>query len=126
VSSEAAARSAQVVVAEMDRLRSERIPSEELLRAQSYIALGLPRSFETTSDILAHVRDQILYGLPADYWQTYVDKVFAVTAEEVLEAAARHLHPEACTIVVVAEKEDVLRGLEQTGLGEVLLTSVPA
>jgi zinc protease len=126
VSSDAAARSAEVVVEEMDRLRSEPVPSEELLRAQSYIALGLPRSFETTSDIMTHVRDQILYGLPADYWQTYVDRVFAVTAEDLLAAAARHLHPEACTIVVVAEQKDVFRGLEQTGLGEVLLTSVPA
>lgn len=121
---EAAARSAEVIVQEMERMRSEPVPADELLRAQSYIALGLPRSFETTDDIASHVRDQLIYGLPDDYWQTYVDRVFGVTAEDVLAAAARHLHADACTIVIVADKKDVRDELEKTGLGEVLLTNV--
>lgn len=124
VLTEAAARSAQVVVEEMDRMTAELVPAAELLRAQSYLALGLPRSFETTEDIAAHVRDQLIYGLPADYWQTYVDHVFAVTAGDIMDVAARHLHADACTIVVVADQGDVHVALEQTGLGEVLPTSV--
>lgn len=38
-----------------------------------------------------------------DYLFTYKDKVQAVTAEEVLEAAKRHLHPLEQQVVVVAD-----------------------
>jgi zinc protease len=124
ISTEAAARSAEVIIEEMERMRSELVPEEELVRAQSYIALGLPRSFETTSDIVSHVRDQLLYGLPADYWQTYVDRVFAVTAADVRDAAARHLQPETATVVIVADRHHVQSALERSRLGEIQLTSV--
>jgi len=124
VSTAAAARSAQVVVEEMARLRSERVPSAELQRAQGYIAFGLPRSFETTEDIAAHLREQLLYGLADDYWQSYVDRIFAVTADDIGGVAARHLQPDACAIVVVADEREVRTALEQTGLGEVVPTRV--
>ncbi|MGQ0813427.1 MAG: M16 family metallopeptidase [Gemmatimonadota bacterium] len=121
---DAAPRGAQVVLEEMERLQAEPVGPEELRRAQSYIALGLPRSFETTEEIAAHIREQLVYGLEADYWQTYVDRVFDVTPDDIAHAAARHLHPDASTIVVVADKRDVQGGLERSGLGEVVLTKV--
>lgn len=122
---EAAANSAQVIVQEMDRLRSERVGEDELRRAQSYIALGLPRSFETTEDIAAHIHEQLLYELPGDYWERYVDNVLAVTADDVLSVAARHLHPDRCAVVVVADKRHVQGELEQRALGELVPTNVP-
>lgn len=120
VDTAAAARSAQVIVEEMRRLMSERVPPAELQRAQSYIALGVPRSFETTEDIAAHLREQLLYGLADDYWQSYVDRVLAVTADDIMDAAARHLQPDGCVIVVVADQNEVRNALEQTGLGDVV------
>lgn len=120
----AAARSAEVIVTEMTRLLSERVPPAELQRAQSYIALGVPRSFETTDDIAAHLREQLLYGLADDYWQSYVDRILAVTAADIMDVAARHLQPEGCVIVVVADEREVRTALEQTGLGDVVPTGV--
>jgi zinc protease len=124
VDAPAAARSAQVIVEEMRRLMSERVPRAELQRAQSYLALGMPRSFETTEDIAAHLREQLLYGLPDDYWQTYVDRILAVTADDIMDAAARHLQPDGCVIAVVAEQQAVRNALEQTSLGDVVPTTV--
>lgn len=115
---EAAARSARVIADEMSRLQSESVGAEELRRAQSYIAYGLPRSFETTEDIAAHLREQVLYGLADDYWETYVERIFDVTAEDVRNAAARHLHPEHCAVVVVADRAEVESELRGASLGE--------
>lgn len=126
VFTEAAARSAEVVVEEMSRMIDERVGAEELRRAQSYIALGLPRSFETTQDIAAHVREQVVYELGNDYWSSYVDRIFAVTAEEVADAAARHLHPDRCTIAIAADASQVRDALEKTNLGPVVMTNVEA
>jgi zinc protease len=125
VATEAVARSAQVVVEAMARLQDERVDPNELSRAQGYVALGLPRYFETTSDIAVHLREQLLYGLPADYWETYVDRILAITADDVRQAAARHLQPDSCVIAVVADAERVQRALEDTGLGDIVPTNVP-
>ena len=125
IETEAIARSAQVVIDELRRLREEPVEQGELQRAQSYVALGLPRHFESTSDIAAHLREQLLYHLPMDYWATYVDRILAVTAEDVMSAAARHLHPESAVIAVVADRVRVQGTLSDANLGEVVLTEVP-
>lgn len=126
VFTEAAARSAQVVVEEMTRMQQELVDEEKLVRAQRYIALGLPRSFEATADIANHLREQIVQGLPADYWQTYTTNILAVSAEEVRNAAARHLQPEQCTIAIAADASLVQDALEAAKLGDVILTQVQA
>ena len=125
VATEAVARSAQVIIEEMTRLRDEPVSTDELTRAQSYVALGLPRHFETNDGIAAHLREQILYGLPMDYWERYVDNIFAVTAENIASAAARHLQPESCVVAVVADGKHVQRALEKTRLGDVIVTDMP-
>lgn len=122
---EAAARSVRVIVDEMSRLQSESVPVAELRRAQRYIAYGLPRSFESTADIAAHLREQLLYGLADDYWETYVDRIFDVTAEDVRTAAARHLHPERCAVVVVADRSQVESDLRGAALGELAPMELP-
>ena len=125
IQTEAIARSARVVIDELSRLREEPVEPGELKRAQSYVALGLPRHFECTSDIAAHLREQLLYHLPMDYWATYVDRLLAVTAEDVMSAAARHLQPDSAVITIVADRARVQSALSETNLGEVVLTEVP-
>lgn len=120
----AAARSAQVVIEEMTRMIESGVRPQELTRAQNYIALGLPRSFETTQELGAHLREQIVHSLPADYWERYVDRVLSVSAADVAEVAARRLLPEQCTIVVVADAKEVSYALEKANLGEVVITDV--
>ncbi|HEX6558606.1 MAG TPA: hypothetical protein VF021_04070, partial [Longimicrobiales bacterium] len=124
VFSEAAARSAQVMIEEMQRLAGQPVSQDELQRAQNYIALGLPRQFETTEDIAAHVREQALHDLPEDYWENYVDRVFAVGADDILAAAARHLHTDASVIVVVADRREVELALQRTKLAHVVTADV--
>lgn len=124
VDSAAAAESVAVMLHEMKQLRDQRVDSEELRRAVQYIAFGLPRSFETTEDVAAHVREQLLHGLPADYWWTYVDRVLEVNADDVAGAAARHLHPERAVAVVVADRGTVEAELKRRHIGEVVITDV--
>ncbi|HUP90245.1 MAG TPA: pitrilysin family protein, partial [Longimicrobiales bacterium] len=124
VFTEAAARSAQVVVEEMTRVIDSGVKADEMQRAQNYIALGLPRSFETTQELGAHIREQIVHSLPPDYWAHYVDRVLSVTAVDVAEVAARRLLPEECTIVVAADANEVSDALEKANLGEVVITDV--
>ena len=47
---------------------------------------------------------------PADYWQTYRERVQAVTAEEVRRVAREHLNPEQMAILVVGNWEEIAAG----------------
>jgi predicted Zn-dependent peptidase len=93
-------------------------------RAAQYIAYGLPRAFETTEDIAAHVREQLLHGFANDYWPRYVDRVLAVTPEQVRDVAARHLQPENAVAVVVADAASVKADLAATRIAEVISVDV--
>ena len=46
-------------------------------------------------------------GLPDSYLTEYVQRVLAVTPEQVRGVAERHLRPEGMTIVVVGDKKTV-------------------
>jgi zinc protease len=124
VDSGAAAASVAVMLDEMRRMREEPVDQVEMERAASYIAYGLPRAFETTEDVAAHVREQLLHSFPTDYWARYVDRVLSVTAEEVRTVAARHLHPDNAVAVVVADRAGVEPGLRSGSFGEVIITDV--
>jgi predicted Zn-dependent peptidase len=126
VDSHAAAASVAVMLREMERLRTEPVDRNEMERAARYIAYGLPRSFESTEDVAAHVRELMLYGFPLDYWQRYVAQILAVTPEQVQDVAVRHLHPDRAVGVVVADRKDVEAALHRLEMGEVLLTEVEA
>jgi zinc protease len=126
VDSRAAAESVNVILREMARLREQSVDVDELQRAIQYIAYGLPRSFETTEDVAAHVREQILHGFEIDYWSQYVERVLDVTAGQVAAAAARWLHPDRAVAVVVADRQDVEANLASLNVGEVVITDVEA
>ena len=63
------------------------IPADELDKAKNYLALLLPRNFETTETWPASLAQMFVYNLPADYYATYTDRVRAVTAADVQRVA---------------------------------------
>src|SRR5258708_24948292 len=71
----------------------EPIPAEELEKAKNYLALQLPRSFETTRSMANALAQAFVYDLPADYYTTYGDRVRAVTAADVKRAADQDIQP---------------------------------
>lgn len=116
----ATAEAIGIVLHEMRRMRDERVTAAELERAKSYLALGLPRRFETTGDVARLVVEQELYGLGADFYATYVERVRAVDAAQVQESAMRRLDPENATVVVAGDRAAVEPALRALGAGAVV------
>lgn len=71
----------------------------------------------TPADILFDVG---LYGLGNDYLITYVDRVRAITAGEVQQAAQKYLKPQGVTIVIVGQAKVLESDLKK--LGNVTIT----
>lgn len=109
---------------ELRRIREEPVTSAEVERAKQYVALGLPRRFETVGGVAGQLAELELHGLSMDFYNGYVDAVMAVTAEEVQRVAREHLRPDQAVVVVVGDRSEVEAGLRALPLGEVEIRAI--
>ncbi len=93
------------MVRELRALKSGQRPptAEELTREKAGAILGMPSRFATASASLGMFRSLVYFGLPLDYWQSYVAKVGAVDAAAVANAAAKHLDDGNAVYLVVGD-----------------------
>ncbi|HEX6464693.1 MAG TPA: pitrilysin family protein [Vicinamibacterales bacterium] len=95
----------------------EPVSADELDKAKNYLALLLPRSFETQRGAANALAQTFVYNLPADYFQTYADRVRAVTVEDVKRAADEYIQPDKFAVVVVGDRKAIEAGLKALNLG---------
>lgn len=102
---------------ELNRIRDEAVSTAELERAKSYVALGLPRRFETTAGVASQLADLQTYGLTVDFYNDHVERVMAVTAADVQRVAREHVRPDQAVVVIVGDLETIEPGLRALRLG---------
>ncbi|HVE59135.1 MAG TPA: pitrilysin family protein [Pyrinomonadaceae bacterium] len=93
---------------ELNRIRDEKVSEEELQDAKNFLAGVFPIRAETQEGLTSLIVQQQIYDLPADYLETYRDKVNEVTIEDVAAAAQQYVQPEQMAIVIVGDAEDIL------------------
>lgn len=108
---------------ELTRIR-DTIPMEELTRAKRYLQTRLPGEFETPADIASRLVPIALYDLPLDFYNSYSQRVEAVTQADVQRVARRYLDPERVAIVVVGDRKVIEPGVRQLGFGEVHIRDI--
>jgi zinc protease len=106
---------AKEILIEIDRIRAEAIAPDELSLATSYLDGVFPIRFETTSAIAAALSVLVIHGLPENYYDTYRDRVRAMTVEQILQAAQRYLHPESLQLVAVGDPAAIRGPLGKLG-----------
>jgi predicted Zn-dependent peptidase len=96
---------------EFKRIRDEKVPAEELENAKRAIIGSFALSLEEPQTLLQNLVLLKLYDLPADYWDTFPQKVAAITAEDVQRAAQKYVDLDKLQIVAVgdaAKARDIL------------------
>jgi zinc protease len=88
---------------ELNRIRDERVPAEELQNAKSYLTGVFPIRIETQDGLIDQLTSVKMFDLPDDYLHTYRDRVNAVTAEEVQRVAQQHVTPDQAAVVIVGD-----------------------
>ena len=78
---------------EIRRIRDEKVPAAELEASKRSIAASFALSLEQPTRVLSFAITSKLYGLPADYWDTYPARIMAITAEDVQRVARKYLKP---------------------------------
>jgi len=107
------AETLKVILHEIDRIKASPPEGDEVTIARSYIVGSFAGDRETPS---ATVNDLWLIeyaGLPEDYLTRYLSGVSDSTAEKILGVAARQIHEDKLTIVVVGEVEKIKADLEK-------------
>jgi zinc protease len=97
---------------ELERIRVDKVGDDELADAQSFLTGVFPIRAETQDGLTNLIVNQHLYGLPADYLETYRSNVDAVTVDDVRAVAEKYIHPDRMAIVIVGDAEQVLPQVE--------------
>ena len=110
--------------AELDGIRGSRPPTDtEMLLARASLTRGYPRNFETAQQVARSVAQLALYDLPDTYFEEFIPRVNAVSADEVVRAAQRYIDPERASILVVGDYHAIGDSLESLGFGPPQLVS---
>lgn len=103
---------------------SRPVSPEELTKAKNYLALGFPSSFDTSASIADMLAELAVYGLPHDYYATYVDRLLAVTAADIERVARRYIQPGRMPVVIVGDRQAIEARIRALSLGPVELLGV--
>ncbi|MBC7929063.1 MAG: insulinase family protein, partial [Rubrivivax sp.] len=91
----------------------------ELDAAKQSIVRGFPRSFETPDQISGRLESVVTYDLPDTYFNSYIERIQAVTLEDVTRVANRYLTPDRMAVVIVGDRKAIEAGLRSLdGFGE--------
>lgn len=90
---------------QVDRLRTEPIPENELAAAKGFLVGSFPLTIETSDQVAGAVGNAKLLGLGNRYVQTYREHLNAITSAQAEAAAAKALKRDHLTIVVVGDAQ---------------------
>jgi predicted Zn-dependent peptidase len=93
---------------ELDRIRDDRVPIQELQDAKNFLTGVFPIRAETQEGMTNLIVNQLLYDLPEDYLQTYREKIEAVTPEDVQRVARKYVRPQEMAIVIVGAAKEIM------------------
>ncbi|MGB0430290.1 MAG: M16 family metallopeptidase, partial [Bacteroidia bacterium] len=103
------------ILKEMKMMVDELVTEDELQRVKSSLKGSFSRGLENPQTIASYALNTSLYNLPKDYYNTYLQRVEAVTVADVKKAAKKYMKPENCYIVVVGDGVNVAPKLEKFG-----------
>jgi zinc protease len=104
---------------ELTRLGTEKVSVDELENAKRAIIGGFALSLEQPASLLQNIITQKLYNLPADYWDTYPQKVSAITADDVQRVAQKYIDMKHLQVVAVGDASKTREILSKYGTVQV-------
>jgi predicted Zn-dependent peptidase len=104
---------------ELKRLRDEKATADELENAKRAIIGNFALSLEQPQSLLQNIITQKIYDLPADYWDSYPQKVAAVTVDDVQRVAQQYIDLNHLQIVAVGDAGKTRTSLAKYGTVEV-------
>jgi predicted Zn-dependent peptidase len=103
------------IVNEIVRIRTELVDAELLKNAKAKYVGNFIMRLERPQTIANYALNIKLNDLPEDFYETYLEKINAVTAEDVKRVANKYFKIANTRIIVVGKGSDVVENLEKVG-----------
>lgn len=100
----------QIVLDEIQRIRNEKVNEEELETIKNNAIETFPRQFSSAASIAGTFAGDEFTGREPGYWETYRDKIRAVTVADIQRVAQKYLQPDKLVILAVGNVDDMLKG----------------
>jgi zinc protease len=110
-----AADAIREILAELETIRSEPIPEDELAATKGLLTGSFALAIEDPADFAGQLSARQLTGIPIAELNTHLRSLAGVTFEEAQAAAAKYIDTEAPIIVVVGDADVLVPQLEEIG-----------
>ncbi|HRV83304.1 MAG TPA: insulinase family protein [Saprospiraceae bacterium] len=107
--------SVEAILYEINKIREEPVSDKELQLTKNITSGQFARAMERPQTIATFALNIARYGLPEDYYQTYLQRMEAVTVADIQRVARKYLQPDHLNIVVVGNKDEVVDKLKAFG-----------
>jgi predicted Zn-dependent peptidase len=115
VRTEVTADALRELLKEFADIRTRAVPADELENAKRALVASFALNTESPGTALSLATQVKDYGLPADYWDTYPQKIAAVTADDVLRVAQKYIPLDNIVIVAVGDATKIKGPLAEFG-----------
>lgn len=103
--SESTAKAITLALDEVKKIREELVDDDELELAKDTYINQFIFNFTSSASIVGQMVGIEYEGLPLNYLETYVEKIKAVTKEDLLRVAKKYLHPDKMKLLVIGDME---------------------
>jgi len=103
---------------ELKRIANEPVSEQELTNARRALIGRFALSLDSPQSLMGNLATQKIYKLPADYWDTYPQRVEAITPADIQRVAKKYYDRERLQIVAVGDAGQIGKVLEKYGTVE--------
>lgn len=101
---------------ELRKVTEEPVTQEELDRARDGILNSYVFQYASKGRIASRMAYLDFYGYPEDFTSSYPEQVKALTVDDLLAAARRHIYPDDFQVLLVGNEEDFAEPLSSLGV----------
>ena len=95
------------------------VTADELAKAQANLTLTLPGNWETMDAVQGSLEQLVTFGLDDHYYETYAQRVRALTIPDAAGAAQEAIRPDHLVWVVVGDRAKIEAGIRELNFGEI-------
>ena len=121
VRTDVAARAAEEILFEVDRIRSEPVSKDELDEAVRYLTGVFPYGLQSLGGLLGRLEELAVFGLPDDYFDRQLEAISRLDAATIHRVAREHLHPEDAVVLAVGPRAELEPAFERFGPVETIV-----